>query len=120
MVALSTLRADVMTSRSLTDLTRLDAPGSEALAQDTALLTGLVASAQSWQGVALTVASARTVTHTATTATVDAVVQTAAYGVVDASGNAQQRPAVMGEELRFMLVWSSGRWRVASITSATR
>ena len=55
MVALSTLRAEVMTSGSLPDLARLDAPGSEALAQDTALLKDLEASGQSWQGVALTV-----------------------------------------------------------------
>jgi hypothetical protein len=53
-------------------------------------------------------------------ATVDAVVQTAAYRVVDGSGRAQQRPAVMGEEMRFSLDWSSGRWRVARITTATR
>ncbi|TPG18347.1 serine/threonine-protein kinase [Pedococcus bigeumensis] len=118
MMALSTLRADLMTSAELTDLARLDAPGSEALAQDTALLKGLAASGQSWQGVVLTVTSARAVTHTATSATVDAVVQTSAYRLVDRSGRAQQRPAVAGEEMRFALVWSAGRWRVASITGA--
>jgi hypothetical protein len=119
MVALSTLRAEVMTSGSLPDLARLDAPGSAALAQDRALLTDLEASGQSWQGVALTVTSARTVKHRATSATVDAVVQTAAYRVVDGSGRVQQRPAVTGEEMRFSLDWSTGRWRVASITRAT-
>ncbi|MEO6413036.1 MAG: serine/threonine-protein kinase [Pedococcus sp.] len=120
MVALSTLRAEVMTSGSLPDLARLDAPGSEALAQDTALLKDLEASGQSWQGVALTVTSARTVKHSATSATLDAVVQTAAYLVVDGSGRALPRPAVMGDEMRFSLDWSAGRWRVASITRATR
>jgi hypothetical protein len=119
MMALSTLRADLMTSGELTDLARLDASGSEALAQDTALLKGLAASGQSWQGVALTVTSARSVTHTATSATVDAVVETSAYRLVDRSGHAQQRPAVAGEEMRFALVWSAGRWRVASIAKAT-
>ncbi len=120
MVALSTLRAEVMTSGSLPDLAQLDAPGSEAFAQDTALLKGLAASGQSWQGVALSVTSARTVSQIATSATVDAVVQTAAYRVVDGSGRAQQRPAVGGEEMRFTLDWSAGRWRVASITGAPR
>jgi hypothetical protein len=118
MVALSTLRAVVMTSGSLTELARLDAPGSEALGQDTAVLKGLAASGQSWQGVGLTVSSARAVSHTATSATVDAVVATSAYRVVDGSGRAQPRPAVPGAAMRFALVWTDGRWRVASITSA--
>lgn len=117
MVAISTLRAEVMTSRSASGLAELDAPGSVALAQDTAVLERLAASGQAWEGVALTATSARTVTHTATRATVDAVVGTAAYRVVDASGRAQRRPAVGGQELRFELVWSAGRWRVESITS---
>ena len=117
MVALSTLRAEVMASRSPTALARLDAPGSAALAQDRALLTGLAASGQSWQGVALTVTSASTVSHTPERATIDAVVETAAYRVVDASGRVQRRPAVAGEELRFGLVWAAGRWRVETITS---
>ncbi len=117
MVALSTLRAEVMASRSLTALARLDAPGSDALAQDRTLLRSLAASGQNWQGVALTVTSARTVSHTPERATIDAVVETAAYRVVDASGRVQQRPAVAGEELRFELSWAERRWRVESITS---
>jgi hypothetical protein len=49
---------------------------------------------------------------------VDAVVQTAAYRVVDAAGRTQSRPAAAGQELRFELVWGSGRWRVERITAA--
>jgi hypothetical protein len=106
----------VMMSRSATALARLDAPGSAALSQDAALLRDLDASGRTWQGVTLTARSARSVTHTATSATVDAVVETAAYRVVDRSGRAQALPAVAGEEMRFELVWSAGRWHVESIT----
>jgi hypothetical protein len=119
MIALSTLRAEVMMSRSATALARLDAPGSGALAQDAALLRELEASGRTWQGVELTVRSARSVTHTATSATVDAVVETAAYRVVDRSGRAQALSAEAGEEMRFKLIWSAGRWRMESITSIT-
>jgi hypothetical protein len=119
MAALAALRAEAMMSRSAGALARLDVPGSAALAQDTALLRDLDASGQSWEGVALTVTSARTVRHTATTAAVDAVVGTAAYRVVDPSGRVQARPAVPGEELRYELRWTSGRWRVDSITDVT-
>ena len=119
MAALAVVRAEVMMSRSAGALARLDVPGSAALAQDAALLRDLDASGQSWEGVELRVTSARTIRHTATTAVVDAVVRTAAYRVVDAAGRAQARPAAAGEELRYELRWTSGRWRVDSITRAT-
>jgi hypothetical protein len=116
MADLSHLRASVMMSGSATQLALLDAPGSPALAQDTAVLRDLAESGQTWQGVTLTVRSARSVSHTGTTATVDAVVETAAYRVVDVSGRTQLRPALAGQHLRFALVWSGGRWRIESIT----
>lgn len=119
MAALAALRAEVMMSRSAGALSRLDVPGSAALAQDAALLRDLAASDQTWEGVALSVASARTVWQTATTAAVDAVVGTAAYRVVDPSGRAQARPAEAGQELRYELRWTSGRWRVDSVTGVT-
>jgi hypothetical protein len=115
MVALATLRAEVMVSGSVPGLARLDAPGSPALAQDTAVLRELAESGRSWQGVALQVTSARTVSHSAGRATLDADVGTAAYRVVDAAGRAERHAAVAGGPLRFELVWSAGRWRVESI-----
>ncbi len=116
MVALSDLRSTVMTSGSTTQLALLDAPGSVALTQDTTLLRDLAMSGQSWEGVTLSVRSARYVSRTGARATVDAVVETAAYRVVDASGRVQVRPAPPVRELRFVLAWSDGRWRVESIT----
>jgi eukaryotic-like serine/threonine-protein kinase len=56
------------------------------------------------------------VSRRAARATVDAVVETTAYRVVDASGGAEAHPAVPGQRLRFQLRWSTGRWRVESIS----
>ena len=119
MAALGALRAEVMMARSAAALARLDVAGSAAFNQDAAMLHDLDASRQSWQFVELVVTSARTITYTATTASVAAVVGTAAYRVVDASGRAQPRPAVQGQELVYELRWVSGRWRVDSIAAGT-
>jgi hypothetical protein len=119
MAALGALRAEVMMARSATALARLDVAGSAAFNQDAAMLHDLDASRQSWQAVELTVTSARTITHTATTASVAALVGTAAYRVVDASGRTQPRPAVQGQELVYELRWVAGRWRVDSIAAGT-
>ncbi|WP_457252977.1 protein kinase domain-containing protein [Pedococcus sp. P5_B7] len=118
MVALAALRADAMNSRSTTILAQLDAPGSGALAQDTALLADLRASGTSWQGVGFEVTSARTITHEATVATLDAVVGTAAYQVVEATGEVRTRAAVPGTPMRFVLVWSGRRWQVEEVSEA--
>ncbi|KRF25260.1 serine/threonine-protein kinase [Phycicoccus sp. Soil803] len=118
MVALAALRAEAMNRRSTTVVAQLDAPGSGALAQDTALLTDLAASGTSWQGVRFEVTNARTVTRHGAAATVDAVVGTAAYRVVAATGEVTTRAAVPGTPLRFALVWSGGRWRVGEVSVA--
>jgi len=118
MVALAALRADAMNSRSTTILAQLDAPGSGALAQDTALLAGLRASGTSWQGVRFQVTSARTITQQAAVATLDAVVGTAAYQVVEATGEVRTRAAVPGTPMRFVLVWSGRRWQVQEVSVA--
>jgi serine/threonine protein kinase len=115
MVALSGLRAEAMNRRSPDLVTRLDAPGSEALAQDTALLADLSRSGTAWEGVSFDVAEVHPVAHGTTTATVEAVVGTAAYRVVS-DGHAQTRAAVRGQPMRFALVWSGGRWRVAGVS----
>jgi len=118
MVALAALRADAMNSRSTTILAQLDAPGSGALAQDTALLADLRASGTSWQGVRFQVTSARTITQQAAVATLDAVVGTAAYQVVEATGEVRTRAAVPGTPMRFVLVWSGRRWQVQEVSEA--
>ena len=118
MSALSSLRAAAMTGRSPTLLAMLDAPGSEALAQDSALVADLRAAGTSWEGVRFVVAEAHPVAHTATTATVEAVVGTAAYRVVGADGRSEMRAASRGRPMRFALVWSDGRWRVERVSAA--
>ena len=117
MTALSSLRAAAMTSRSPSLVARLDAPGSEALAQDTALVAELSAAGTSWEGVRFVVGEAHAVAHGATTATVDAVVGTAAYRVVGGDGSKEARAAARGRPMRFALVWSDGRWRVDRVSA---
>lgn len=119
MIALSSLRAEAMNRRSVRLVADLDAPGSGALAQDTALLADLAASGTTWQGVGFEVTSARTVTHRAASATIDAVVGTAAYRVVEATGELVARAAVPGQAMRFELRWSDGRWRVDRVSGTT-
>lgn len=118
-VALGRLRADAMTQHSAARIAQLDAPGSVALARDRALLADLTASATSWRGVRFEVTSARTAAHDGRTATVDAVVATAAYQVVDAGGTVVTRPADPPRRLRFELVWAGGRWKVQRVAAAT-
>ena len=117
MVALSSLRAEAMNSRSPRLVAELDAPASGALAQDTALLADLTASGTTWQGVRFEVSDARTVAHAGTTATIDAVVGTAAYRVVEATGQVATRAAMAGVPMRFELLWSGGRWRVDRVSA---
>ncbi|GAA2160982.1 serine/threonine-protein kinase [Pedococcus bigeumensis] len=116
MVALAALRAEAMNKRSRAVVGELDAPGSGALAQDAALLADLTASGTSWQGVRFEVTDATTVLHREGEVTVDAVVGTAAYRVVSATGEVRTRAAVPGLAMRFVLVWSGGRWRVDRVS----
>lgn len=116
MVALAALRAEAVTSRSPAVVARLDAPGSAALAQDTALVADLTASGTAWQDVRFEVVSAHPVAHRGGAATIDAVVSTAAYQVVGATGRSEARPAAVGQLMRFELVWAAGRWRVDRVT----
>ncbi|MGO4342746.1 serine/threonine-protein kinase [Pedococcus sp. 2YAF34] len=114
MQALSDLRARAMESRAAADLDHLDAPGSPALAADTATLAGLRQVGQSYEGVHLVVRRADATTVARGSATVEAVVDTAAYRVVTA-GSSSTRAAVAGQRLRFELVWTGDRWLVARV-----
>lgn len=114
LAALAAQRAAVMGSGDPSGLSRLDAPGSPALASDTAALRELADAGTRYAGVRFTVASARLASATATTAVVDARVDTAAYRVVSATGTTTRR-ATTGPVLRFRLVWVDGRWKVAQV-----
>ena len=120
MVALASLRARAMNARSRQLLGDLDAPGSSALLQDTETLADLSRSGTSWREVTIEVTSARLVRASGDTATVDAVVGTAAYRVVAANGRVERRAAVPGRSMRFELWWSGGRWRVAGVSEPPR
>ena len=117
MQAMAHRRAAAMNSGRLADLTVLDAPGSPALASDSAHLRKLAHDALGYEAVALTVRSARTIRHDALSATVRAVVDTSAHRVRGASGTVQERPATAGEELDFDLRHAHGRWLVVKVTA---
>lgn len=112
--ALASERAEVMNTGDATRLSALDAPGSEALAQDTRTLRQVRDRNAHYAGVRLTVGAARLVSVSPSRAEVDARVDTAAYDVVTASST-QRMPAAAGAELRFTLVWHDGRWKVSSV-----
>ncbi len=116
--ALSDLRSRAMESASPLDLARLDAPGSPALAADSATLARLRSTGQTYEGVHLVVRGARATEVTARDATVEAVVDTAPYRVV-ADGVARRGAPVAGQRLRFSLVRPEGRWLVARVDPVT-
>ena len=115
MQELSHLRAQAMNTASGSDLARLDAPGSPALAQDKAALERLRQSGRAYAGVKLRVRSATALAVTADRASVRAVVDTAAYEVVSHSGTTQAQPARTGEPMRFTLRWVDGQWQVERV-----
>lgn len=119
MQALSDERAAALDSGSVDRLRALDAPGSSALRADEATLAELSAAGRSYDGVRLVVRSARAVQATAQTAQVEAVVDTAAYRVVDRDGAVSEQAAVRGRPLRFALVWGTGRWQVEAVTAGS-
>jgi hypothetical protein len=118
MQALADLRARAVERASTGDLTELDAPGSPALATDRGVLAGLGRSRVRYLGVRLTVRRAVLTSAAADRAVVEAVVDTAAYRVVDAAGASRTAPAVRGQPMRFDLRWVDGRWRVHAVSTA--
>ncbi|MGN6301671.1 MAG: protein kinase domain-containing protein [Angustibacter sp.] len=113
--ALADERARLVVAGDPTRLGDLDAPGSQALRQDTDALRDLADRHQRYEGVRLTARTARLVTVSATKATIDASVDTAAYEVVG-NGRVEHRPAATGRPLRLLLVWHDGRWKVDAVT----
>ncbi|HET8766514.1 MAG TPA: protein kinase, partial [Pedococcus sp.] len=112
--ALADERAGLVVAGDPTRLDALDVPGSQALHQDVAALRDLAARHQRYEGVRLTARTARLVTVSPTTATIEASVDTAAYQVVGA-GRVEHRPATTGQPLRLALAWHDGRWKVDSV-----
>ena len=108
-----------MNTADLSRLDSLDAPGSEALAQDTRTVRQLRADGVRYAGVHLSVGTTRLVSVSATRAEVDAQVGTAAYDVVTA-GTRQRVAASEGTLLRFTLVWAQGRWKLSAVRDPGR
>ena len=115
MQALADRRALVMMRGRADELGSLDVAGSAALASDTTVLTDLRSRGQSYRDVALVVRQARTTSFDAPVAVIDAVVDTAAYTVVDAAG-ATPHEATTGGRLRFSLRWQEQRWKIERVS----
>lgn len=121
MQELASLRARAMVSGEVADLTAFDAPRSQALTSDTETLRRIRADEVAYAGVRLTVRSARTLTTTGQRATIEAVVDTAAYRIVSATDERRvvgTEKALPGQALRFALVWAGGRWLVERVEPA--
>jgi hypothetical protein len=117
MQALADRRARTMTSQAPAELESLDVAGSVAMRDDAALLRDLAAHHRSYRDVVLRVRSARCVECTATTARVDAAVDTTAYTVVDAEGVARHERLPPAPALRFSLRWHDAGWRIEEVSA---
>ena len=117
MQALADRRARAMTSRVPAELESLDLAGSVALRDDEALLRDLAAQHRSYRDVVLRVRGARCVECTATTARVDAAVDTTAYTVVDAGGVTRHERLPPAPVMRFSLRWHDSGWRIERVAA---
>jgi hypothetical protein len=108
-----------MTSQAPAELESLDVAGSVAMRDDAALLRDLAAHHQSYRDVVLRVRSARCLECTATTARVDAAVDTTAYTVVDAGGVARHERLPPAPVMRFSLRWHDAGWRIEEVSPLT-
>ncbi|HET8988290.1 MAG TPA: serine/threonine-protein kinase [Humibacillus sp.] len=116
MQALSDRRASVLMAREPTLLTQVDQPSSPAWAADLADIERLRAEGARWEGLALEVAHATSVSVTSTRAVVRARVDWTAYAVVS-PGQRIEQPAETGEVLDFTLVRGAQGWRLATISA---
>jgi hypothetical protein len=114
MQALADRRALVMTNGRPDELVGLDVVGSAAWHTDTTLLADLRRHGRSYRDVAFVVRQARTNAFDAQVATIEAVVDTAAYSVGDAAGTTTHA-AIAGRLMRFSLRWQDQRWRIEQV-----
>lgn len=116
--ALATLRAAAWNRASDELLQRLDAPGSEALAQDRALLGEHLAAGASYRGVGFVVTDAALVARVdESTVRLRASVATLPH-VVSAAAGESRVPGTEPVDLVFGLRWNGARWQVAEIDAA--
>lgn len=114
--ALADARAAVWTSGDSSRLDTVDAPGSDAWADDAQRVGEAGTGGWRYEGVRFTVRSATVVAHTTTTARVQVVLDSAAYAVVGPRGR-EQRPAAFGRRLVLDLVLTARGWRVSRVSA---
>ncbi len=114
--ALSDRRAAALVARDPARLSHVDEPSSPAWAVDAALIAQLRTEGVRWEGLALEVAQAGSVSATSTRAVVRARVDWTAYDVVG-PGRRLGQPAATGEVLDFTLQRGAQGWRIAAISA---
>jgi hypothetical protein len=112
---LAAARAAALSSASEGSLTRVDAPGSTALAQDVALVRRLHTAGIRLEGLRFTVTGVRLVAATADGVTVEARVATSAHRQVRADGTVERSVAALpARRVQLTLVRVGGEWRVST------
>ncbi len=117
LTALADARAAAWREATPAMLHGADAPGSPALARDTAAVAEVARSGLRYAGLRYTVADARAVSATRDEAVVRARIDAGAYTVLGRSGS-QSRPASAGEVVLVDLVRTDEGWRVRDVRPA--
>ena len=108
-------RARALATGSETALAVVDAPGSAAMADDTALVRRLGASGLRLAGLTFAVSDVRVVSADASGTTVEARVAMSAYEQVRGDGSVERRvPAAPPRSVRLTLVATPSGWRITS------
>jgi len=114
--AVADARAAALVAGDPQRLTQADAPGSPMLANDTTILDSLRRDGRRYADLRFTVTHAEWVGGDATTATVLAVVDRAAYRVVAADTTVTTVPAEAGRPFTYTLTWTNAGWRLVTVT----
>jgi hypothetical protein len=117
LTALADARAAAWREATPAMLHGADAPGSPALARDTAAVAEVARSGLRYAGLRYTVAEARAVSATRDEAVVRARIDAGTYTVLGRSGS-QSRPASTGEVVLVHLVRTDEGWRIADLRPA--
>ena len=108
-------RAGALTAGSEAALSVVDAPGSPAMAADTALVRRMRASGVHLSGLAFPVSGVRVLSSGAGGTTVEARVSTSAYQRVRADASVEKQvPAAPARTVQLTLVATAAGWRIGT------
>lgn len=116
--ALADARAAALEAADRSALTAAERSGSPADLGDAATVAQMKATGQRYAGLGFTVRRAVVRAVTATTATLEAVVDRGPYVLVDADGSRESVPAATSGPLVYHLSVEDGAWRMVSISAS--